>query len=61
MRKTARRTSSVTSSQSPSKRVLQLSRETVRVLTAAELPLAVSGCPTGTNPTTIQDGISDAC
>jgi len=58
MHKTIRRRSSSSgtpSSQSPSKRVLQLSQETLRALTSTELTQAVSGCPTGS--TTTQIGI----
>jgi hypothetical protein len=36
------------------KRTLQLSRESIRVLGAAELPLVAAGCPTGSWPS--QDG-----
>jgi len=34
-----------------SKRVLRLSRESIRTLTTAELPLVAGGCPTGSWPT----------
>lgn len=43
-----------------STRVLRLSRETIRTLDAAELPLVASGCPTGSWPT-LNDGASKAC
>lgn len=60
MLKTPRRRN-VSSQVSPSKkRTLHLSRETVRALTADELPQAVGGsaCPTGSWPsdTTLQAG-----
>ena len=51
MRKKARRLSA---SKSPSKRVLQLSQETVRTLTHDELSQAVAGCPNGSSPTTLE-------
>lgn len=61
MRKTAHRISPFESPKSsPRKRVLQLSQETVRTLTSDELLQAVSGCPTGSSPTTQQDS-GDTC
>jgi hypothetical protein len=57
MRKTTRGriSSSPSPSQSPRQRVLTLSQETVRTLTSKELALAVSGCPTGSSPTTFEN------
>jgi hypothetical protein len=52
MRKKNRRR--IASSKSPNKRVLQLSKETVRALTSKELSQAVGGCPTGSSPTTLE-------
>lgn len=56
MRKTTRRMSS---SKSLEKRVLKLSQETVRTLSSEELSQAVSGCPTGSTPTTLD--ASNSC
>jgi len=56
MHKTIRRRSSssgTSSSQSPSKRALQLSKETIRALSSTELTQAASGCPTGSTTTQI--------
>ena len=50
----------VLSSDSAKKRVLRLSRETVRALTATELTQAVSGCDM-TTWTTVQPDGSAAC
>ena len=52
MRKTTRR---IASAKSLDRRVLKLSQETVRMLSSDELTHAVSGCLTGTRPTTQQD------
>lgn len=57
MRKTSRR---LTPPQQPSRRVLQLSQETVRTLSQEQLSIAASGCPTGSWPTTVQQD-SGAC
>ena len=44
------------------RRALRLSQETVRALSSDELTLAVSGCPTGSWPTTTTiDVNSGAC
>jgi len=48
MRKTSQASRS---SQLPPKRALRLSRESIRTLNTAELPLVASGCPTGSWPT----------
>ena len=64
MHKTTRRTtpSSQPFSSSPGKRVLQLSMETIRTLSSAELSHAISGCPLTSTPTTLADGTdSSAC
>jgi len=58
MRKKVRKLSST---KSPTKRVLQLSQETVRTLSSEELAKAAAGCPTGSSPTTQQDQISAGC
>jgi len=60
MRKSIRRP--VSSTKSPRKRVLQLSRETVRALTPEELLHAVGGvvCPTGSSVDT-RSANSSAC
>jgi hypothetical protein len=61
MRKAARRSilSSKSTSQSPNKRVLTLSQETIRTLTSEQLSQAVSGCPTISNGTQGADGSID--
>jgi hypothetical protein len=48
-KKALRRTSSLAPS---TKRVLQLSKETVRMLTPMQLSQVAGGCPTGSTPTT---------
>lgn len=62
MRKTSRlRNPSVASPSSSKRRVLQLSQETVRTLSSEEQALAVSGCPTGSWPTSSIQVDSGAC
>jgi len=46
----------IASLKAPTKRELQLSLETVRTLTSEELLQVVTGCPTGSGPTTQRDG-----
>ena len=43
-------------SRSPRKPALRLTRETIRTLTADELPLVAGGCPTGSWPTGVTEG-----
>lgn len=61
MRKIDRRLSPV--SKLSRKSALRLSRESVRTLTADQLQLAASGCPTGSWPSgeTTVNGVSKAC
>lgn len=48
-------------SQLSTRRALQLSQETIRTLTSDELSQAVSGCPTGSYPTTQGAVNTDTC
>jgi hypothetical protein len=60
MRKSIRR--SISSTKSPRKPVLQLSRETVRTLTSEELRAAGGvECPTGSSETRQPNSSLDAC
>jgi hypothetical protein len=63
MRKSTRRPSPTPKlSGSPRKAVLRRTRETIRTLTADELPLVAGGCPNGSWPTTQQDwGSAQGC
>jgi len=59
MRKSIRRP--VSSTKSPRKRLLQLSRETVRTLTPEDLLQAVGACPTGSDETRQPNSGDSAC
>jgi len=58
MRKTSRR---INPAPQFTRRVLQLSQETVRMLSQEQLSMAASGCPTGSWPTTVDQKDSGAC